>query len=134
MMNVVKTDITGEPLENFRQFIEGTPFERGLGVVPVLATLPVNTLELMLDVEQPDPRGSGYGRDDELKEKIRFESKNKAQNGRHSKNREIHPVNGVALTFAGFGRGNALADQVEVKRRDDKEDKWISYEAVAQAL
>jgi len=34
VMDVMETDVAGKPLEEPRQFVKGTPFQRGLGIVP----------------------------------------------------------------------------------------------------
>ena len=72
MMNVMKPDIAGEPLQDFRKFIEGTALKRCGEVIPLAPALPVNPLELVLDVEQPHSDGSRHGHDSQLEEEVFF--------------------------------------------------------------
>ena len=54
MMDVVKADVAREPLQYLRQFVERTALQRRSRVVPFIAAFPVHSLELMLDIEQPE--------------------------------------------------------------------------------
>ena len=36
MVNVMKADVAGEPLEDLRQFVERAALQRGLDVIPVV--------------------------------------------------------------------------------------------------
>jgi hypothetical protein len=48
MMDMVKTAVSREPLQNFRKFVKRTSLQRGHCVIPVCAALPLTTFELML--------------------------------------------------------------------------------------
>jgi hypothetical protein len=54
MVNVVHSDIGGEPAQNMRQVIVGAPTQRRFVKIPVLITIPEGVFELVLDIEQPD--------------------------------------------------------------------------------
>ena len=66
VVDVVETDIAGEPLENFGKFVERAPFEGCRCEVPLTFTGPVNILELVLHIEHPDACGGGDQADTEL--------------------------------------------------------------------
>ena len=51
MVDVMNTDVAGEPLEDLWQFVEGAALEGGGGVVPVFTALPIDVLELVLDIK-----------------------------------------------------------------------------------
>lgn len=53
VMNMMKANITGKPLQNLRELIEGTALQRRAGVVPFFTPHPVRILKLMLHVEEP---------------------------------------------------------------------------------
>src|SRR5579864_4871844 len=55
MVDVMEPDIAGEEAQEPRELQVGAALERRLVVVPLLVCLPVGVLELMLDVEEPDP-------------------------------------------------------------------------------
>src|SRR5882672_145611 len=60
MMNVMKPDVARKPLQHLGQFVERTALQRRPGVIPVVATFPVNVLELMLHVKQPHACRAGH--------------------------------------------------------------------------
>src|SRR5512133_869519 len=63
MMDMVKTNIACEPLQHFRQFIEGAAIHPGIEELPLLVAFPVGRLEIMLNVEKPDTRPTGKQQD-----------------------------------------------------------------------
>jgi len=79
VVDVVKADVAGKPLEDFRQFIERAALERGSAVIPISAAFPVDVFELVLDVKQPNASGSGDGNDNELKRQVSLPAKREAQ-------------------------------------------------------
>lgn len=58
-MNMMKTDVTCEPLQHLGQFIERAAVHTGLEKFPFLVAFPIGGIEIMLDVEQPDPGSAG---------------------------------------------------------------------------
>ena len=55
VMNVMKTDIPREPLQDFWKLIIGTSVYRGLSIIPLIAVVPISVFELMLNIEYPHP-------------------------------------------------------------------------------
>ena len=53
MMDMMKADVSAEPLKNFRKFVVRTALQGSLGKVPILSPLPVDIFKLMLHVEKP---------------------------------------------------------------------------------
>jgi hypothetical protein len=51
VMDVMESNIAGEPLEDSRQFVERTALQRRCRIVPVLGARLIGTLELMLHVK-----------------------------------------------------------------------------------
>src|SRR6266516_7276989 len=47
MMNVMKHDVAGEPLQDLGQFVERTALQCRRGVIPFLGALPQNSIKLM---------------------------------------------------------------------------------------
>ena len=56
MVDVMETDVPAEPLQDGRQFIKGTALQAGFEVIPLAVALPIHSLEIMLNIEQPYPR------------------------------------------------------------------------------
>lgn len=52
-MNVMESDVSREPLEDFGQLVERTAVEGRFRKIPVGMTLPVDVFKLMLDVKEP---------------------------------------------------------------------------------
>lgn len=53
MVEMVKADIAGKPLEDFRQIIIGAAEHGGTVEIPILTVIPSGIIELMLDKEHP---------------------------------------------------------------------------------
>src|ERR1022692_3869742 len=73
MMNVMKADVAGKPLQHFWQFVKRTAFQRRRGIIPLAAAFPKGALELMLPVKQPPPRRAGHHQDRQLNDEISLE-------------------------------------------------------------
>ena len=108
MVNVMEADVTGKPLEDFREFVERTALQCGCGVVPLVATLPIGVFKLMLHVKEPDTCGTGDGHHGELNEDVLFKTENPTERSDQSENSEVHPIAGTAIALAGFGGGEAV--------------------------
>jgi hypothetical protein len=59
MMDVVQADVSGEEPQHLRELEIRAAIERGVDVAPARRLRPVGVLELVLGVEQPDPRRTG---------------------------------------------------------------------------
>src|SRR5689334_7703110 len=116
MMKVMKSNVAREPLQDFGQFVERTPFERRRGVIPVIAMLPIGCFKLMLHVEQPEPGGTSDEEHRELNEQISLEAKQPAQCGSHHQNRQRRPVHPAALLPARIGLRKSMFDQQQEQR------------------
>ncbi len=57
----MQADIAGEPLQDLGQLIVRATFERRLNRVPFVMARPIDTIVLVLDVEQPDAEAAGKG-------------------------------------------------------------------------
>ena len=75
MVNVVKSDVAGKPLQQARELIEGTAFQSGFGIIPFLAALPIDSIKLMLHVEEPESGGTGDHQGRELQQQIALQTK-----------------------------------------------------------
>ena len=53
-MDVVETNISGEPLQQFGQLEIRGAFDRGLEIIPFLTSAPIGVFELMLYIEEID--------------------------------------------------------------------------------
>ena len=63
VMDVVETDIPGEPLQHFGKFIERAAIHASIEELPFLVVFPIRWVKIMLDVEEPDARSTGNQQD-----------------------------------------------------------------------
>ena len=133
VMNVMKADIPRKPLKYFGKFVKGASFKRCLCVIPIITSFPVDTIKLVLHIEQPNTGRTGNTDNDKLQEKISLKSKDKTHDRTHGENGEIHPVNRATLCFVRPGRRKTVPDKKQVKRSDDKQNKWVSGKAIREA-
>ena len=57
VMDVMKTDVPTKPLQDERELVKGTALQPGLHKLPAFVIIPVGRVEVVLDVEKPDPDG-----------------------------------------------------------------------------
>ena len=57
VMDVMKTDVPSEPLQDERKFIKGTALQPCLYKFPAFVVIPIGRIKIMLNVEKPDPNG-----------------------------------------------------------------------------
>src|SRR5471030_1853417 len=130
---MVEPDIAGEPLEDFRQFIERAALEGGAGEIPVILTIPVHILKLMLHVKKPYSGSARHPEDGNLKNHIRDDPKDVRHPDRHKEKSEICKLEPNACAVAGFCCGKPMENEEESQRRQDKEDDGITSEPVGKA-
>ncbi len=130
MVDVVEPDVAGEPLQDPGQLVERTALERRPGEIPLLAPRPIDAIELMLHIEQPDPGGTGHRRDDHLNQEVGFKTEHPTQRDGHSQNGQIRPVHRVTLPFPGVARGEPVEKQEQAGRRDHKQHDRVARQPV----
>src|SRR5690348_11108009 len=97
MVDMMQADITGEPLQHFRQFIVRTALQRCPDRVPLLMTCPIDSLILVLDIEQPDAEGSCEAHDGYLNQKVGAQTDSKVRHSEDSQKRQIGQGHAVAF-------------------------------------
>jgi len=83
VVDVMKSNVARQPLEEPGQLVERTSLERRRGVVPVIAAFPVGVVELMLHVEEPHARRTTYHQDGQLDQHKGQEAEHPALAGSH---------------------------------------------------
>src|SRR5581483_4596901 len=71
MVNMMVTDIAGEPMQEPRQIIVGAACDCGPAIIPGSLTLPICVTESVLHVEQPNTQRAGYEHHRKLHEQQR---------------------------------------------------------------
>src|SRR3954464_314608 len=89
MVNMMKTNVAREPLQDLGQLVKRTPLKRGQRVIPLLAALPVDSLELVLDIEEPDTCRPGNRDRYQLQKQISFPAKNPTHAARHKEKQKV---------------------------------------------
>jgi hypothetical protein len=132
MVNMMKPNVAGEPLQNLRQLVEGTALQGRRREVPILSAFPINALELMLNIKHPYARATSRHERNELNEQISLEAKNQTQDDGHSEDGQIHRINGMPFPPTGLGRRKPLPDHKQEQRRNDKQYDGIAHESVSE--
>lgn len=70
VMNVMKTNVPTEPLQNERQLIKGTALQPGFYKFPAFVVVPISRIKIVLDVEEPDPDRCSDHQDRQLHHQI----------------------------------------------------------------
>src|SRR6476469_282742 len=91
MMDVMKSDVPTEPLQDERQFIEGTALQPCLYKFPAFVVVPVGWVKVVLDVEEPNPDRCTDHEDRQLHQYIRLPPNQPAYQGNHNDQRKIGP-------------------------------------------
>ena len=98
MVNVVKANIAGEPLQHSRQAVIRTAFEGGANEIPIVVRLPVCVLELMLNKKQPATNRRTKYHDREMNQEKRREPNREPCHSEHCQNSEVCQMYAVAFT------------------------------------
>ena len=134
MMNVMKSDVAREPLQDLGQFVERTALQRCRGVIPLAAAFPVNSFKLMLDIKQPHAGRTGHQHRRQLNYQVSLEPKNGAQPGGGGENCQICPIDRVTLSLGSFWRGEPMFDHKQEKRRNEEEHDRVAREPVQEPI
>ena len=133
VMDVMKTDVPTEPLQDERQLVKGTALQTGLHKFPAFVVVPVGRVKIMLDVEKPDPdRGTDH-EDRQLHHEIGLPPDQPAHQGDHRHQRKIGPPDTGLLTPSLCWR-NALGDDKDQQWANSQQGKRITHDAVGSLL
>src|ERR1700730_1130242 len=89
VVDVVNADIGGEPAQRTRQGVMGTAVKRSLLQVPRSISAPYRTLELVLDIEQPDSDRGREHHDWQMHEQERTDADQPYHGGNDSRDASI---------------------------------------------
>ena len=134
VMDVMKADVAGKPLQYFRQLVEGASLERSRAVIPIRTAFPMNVFELVLDVKEPHARRAGYADGNDLKDKISFPAEREAESNADEEYREVGAEDGALFARAGAGTDQALFEEENVERGETEQNHRVASEAVGKAF
>jgi hypothetical protein len=134
MVNVVVADISGKPLQNFREFVKGASFHRCFHPVPFVMVRPVHPFKIVLDIKQPETKHPADEKDGELDQDICPDTDREACEQCNRQNPEIREVNAIAFLFALHPDWNSLIDEENKDGSKNKHDKGIPGQPVHQAF
>ena len=109
VMDVMKTDVAREPLQDERQLIEGTALQPRLHKFPAFVPIPVGRVEVVLHVEKPDPDRGADHQDWQLYHEICLPPDQPARQGDRNHQRKISPPDAGDLASS-LGWRNPLGD------------------------
>src|ERR1043165_5094981 len=129
VMDVMKADVAGEPLQDFRQFVEGASLERSRAVIPIGAAVPMKVFEWVLDVKEPHARRAGHADGYDVKDKISFPAEGEAECNANEEYPEVGAEDGAFFARAGAGADQALFEEENVERGETEENQRVASEA-----
>src|SRR6185503_11292517 len=91
MMDVMKTDVAREPLQEKRQFVKGTALQARLYKFPAFVPIPVGRVEVVLHVEKPNPDRGADHQDWQLYHEVCLPPDQPARQGDRNHQRKISP-------------------------------------------
>lgn len=104
MVDMVKADISTEPLHNFWQFEERSAFDRSLEIIPFWFAAPVSVLELVLNVKQVHAKGKSEKIGWERDQKEVFVTDQQMTPNNNDCQGEVRQVNAPPFLFLGLFR------------------------------
>ncbi len=85
MMNMVKSNVSGKPLQHFRQSVEGAAIQGRIDEIPIIAAHPIRVFEIVLHVEEPHSSGPADRRDYELYQEVILPTEQPPQSSDHER-------------------------------------------------
>src|SRR5918995_4980736 len=134
VVDVVEADAAGEELEGRRQLQVRAPAQCRIRVAPALATLPVDVLELMLDVEQPHACRAGEDRAWHLDEQPLLPADEPADRAQQHCEEEVGDDHAPPLARAHRARPQTRPQHQRPQRPGPKHDERVAEETVAEPL
>ncbi len=133
MMQVVKADVAGGPLQKLRQAIKRGPFHRHPQRIPSLAACPIDTLELVLHIEEPEAGATGDLDDGQLHQQVSLETNGQTRNHDDQDNRQVRVDHAHQIAFVGTLAGETVNQQKGDDRSQAEQHQGMAIEAVSQA-
>src|SRR5688500_11417006 len=103
VVDVMKADVARQPLQHLRQLVVGAAAQCGRRVVPVVAAFPINAIELMLHVEQPESDAAGDRHRDRLHEQIGHDTEDPAEQPHSNEEHQVQLQHRAAASLVSLG-------------------------------
>ncbi len=132
VMDMVKADVAGEPVQNSRQRIHRAALQRDRHVIASIAALPVDPVELVLDVEQPDTGGARDGEGGDQQQKRGGDSEGDEECAESGDQREVGEVNASSAGRPRHRVRQPLLEKDDKQRADTHHHDRVSVEPVAE--
>jgi hypothetical protein len=129
---VVQADVAGEELKRLGQLQVGAAAQRRVGVGPLVGALPVDVLELVLDVEEPYPRGPGEDHRGHLDEQELLPSEQPAEPADHHREGDVGGDHAALQPRPCVAGDDPRHDHHRVDRPDAEHDQRVAEQAVAE--
>src|SRR6185437_3633993 len=131
MMDVMKADVPGEPLQDLGQLEVAAALEGYKPVVPFLATLPVRLVELVLNVKQPHTGAASHRQNGELEQQVRTQADRQRQGRPYEQDGQICPPHRMAPAYASLRTREPLQDQEQHQRTHHEEHEGVSCQTIS---
>ena len=100
-MNMMKTDISREPLQQLWQLIEGAAVHAGVEELPLRMAFPVGRVEVMLHIKKPDARATGNQQNGHFHQQERRPADFQHEPAHNGGDCDVGPDHTAALTLPG---------------------------------
>lgn len=132
MVDRVQADIAADPLQRLGQFVIRTSLQGRFYRIPLALPGPIDPLELMLHVEQPDTDSPGQEEDGHLDHQVRAQPDRKACQNNDPEQHDIGDGCAPSLSFFVPEIEQALGDQEGISRPHAEENKGIAVKPVGE--
>src|ERR1700710_128103 len=134
VVDVVEADVAGEELEQLRQLQIGAALQGSVVVAPVLRVLPVDVLELVLDIEHPDAHGPGDDRGRHLHQQPGDRTDEPEDRTDHEEQGEVGEPDAVPHPRPLVLRPDPRPDPQRPDRADPEHHRGVAEEPIAEPL
>jgi len=134
MVDMMKANIGSEPAQDDRKIVMRTAVKGSLMYVPSLSASPKRVLELVLNIEQPDPERSADQRDRQMHEQEWTYTHDPDRNSCYQQNGEVrrHRAQPGLPTAAHQSDRQAVLQEKEVSGPETKHHQRMAVHAVSQ--
>src|SRR3989304_2371463 len=130
-MDVVKPNITREPLQDLGEFVERASVHAGFEELPILMPLPISRLEIVLNIEQPHTRATSHKQNGDLYKEIPLPANVIDRPADECEQGNIRPDHAVLLAFAGIFFPETMPEGKDDQRTNGKKDERITHHTIA---
>lgn len=133
-MHVMIADTSGEPSQDCGKLVERPALERSRHKIPVGVVFPVDALELVLDIKQPDTGNVGDIQRNQLDHQKHFPAEQKNNRGRENYQCGVGAIDAAPIGTGRFCSRDAVGNEDYKERAQQKHDHRVAVKTVLDPL